>query len=335
MPNTSTIRWLRPLCLAAALAVQGLAASAQASVYTVTVSPHIDIGTVTSAATGDTLFRIDPNNGNVSILSGNGVRSTAGGTRAMVTVACQAQVANDCTKAVNVKIGVAGAPTRRARTLVRIVFALGTAVLSGSPGAPGPPNFTIGAIGPNASKTFWVGADFGVAGDDSGLATGDAESDFFVFVAESPGAPTTGAIGRAQVRVIRSLAIAKTSDMKFGAVIKPALGSGTVSLDAVSGVRTVTGGTGVDTPLPTRAAFSVTGEGGQAISITVPASFQMTGPQALTVTTTSSAGASPVLSANLGAMGSFSFGVGGSFPISNTMLSGAYAGMFTVTADYN
>ncbi len=335
MPRTSTIRWLRPLALAAALLAQGLAAGAHASTYTVTISPNIDIGVVTSAATGDTVFRIDPNTGNVSTLSGGGVRNTAGGSRAMVTVACQAQVANDCTKIVNVKLGVAGAPTKRARSLVRIVFALGTAVLSGSPGAPGSPNFSIAAIGPNASKTFWVGADLGVAGDDSGLATGDAESDFFVFVAESPATPTTGAIGRAQVRIIRSLAMAKTSDLNFGAIIKPAVGGGTVSLDAVTGVRTVSGGTGVDTPLPTRAAFNVTGEGGQAISISVPASFQMTGPQALTVTTTSSAGASPLLSASLGSQGSFSFGVGGSFPISNTMVSGAYAGMFTVTANYN
>ena len=335
MPSTSTIRWLRPLALAAALAFQGVAASAQASVYTVTISPNIDIGTVTSGATGDTVFRIDPNTGNVSKLSGTGVRSTAGGTRALVTVACQAQAANDCRKTVNVQLGVAGAPTKRARSLVRIVFALGTAVLAGSPGAPGSPNFTIGAIGANATKTFWVGADLGVAGDDSGLATGDAESDFFVFVAETPAAPTTGAIGRAQVRVIRSLAIAKTSDMIFGAVIKPVTGAGTVSLDATTGVRTVGGGTGVNTPIPARAAFNVTGEGGQAISITVPPSFLMTGPQTLTVTTTSSAGASPVLSASLGAQGSFSFGVGGSFPISSSMLSGAYAGMFTVTADYN
>jgi len=335
LPHPSTIRRLRPLALAAALVLPALATAAHASTYTVTISPNIDIGTVTSGTVGDTVFRIDPNSGNVTVLSGGGLRSTAGTTRAMVTVACQAVAPNDCTKTVNIKLGVAGSPTKRARSLVRIVFALGTATLAGSPGAPGSPNFTIGAVGPNSSKTFWVGADLGVAGDDSGLATGDAESDFFAFAAESPATPTTGAIGRAQVRVIRSLAIAKTSDMIFGKVIKPALGSGTVSIDAVSGVRTVTGGTGVDTPLPTRAAFNVTGEGGQAISITVPPSFQMTGPQTLTVTTTSSVGGGPILSSSLGAMGSFSFGVGGSFPISNTMLSGDYAGMFTVTAAYN
>jgi hypothetical protein len=97
----------------------------------------------------------------------------------------------------------------------------------------------------------------------------------------------------------------------------------------------VTGGTGVDTPLPTRAAFNVTGEGGQAFSIAVPPTFQMTGPETLTVTTTSSAGASAVLSSTLGSMGSFALGVGGSLPITSTMLTGDYSGMFTVTVAYN
>jgi hypothetical protein len=326
---------LRLFALGAALVFQALATGAHASTYTVTVSPNIDIGTVTSGTVGDTLFRIDPNSGGVTVLSGSGLRSGAGTTRAMVTIACQAVAPGDCTKTVNVRLGVAGSPTKRARSLVRIVFALGTATLAGSPGAPGAPTFTIGAIGPNASKTFWIGADLGVAGDDSGLATGDAESDFFVFAAESPGTPTTGDIGRAQVRVIRSLAIAKTSDMIFGKVIKPGVGAGTVSLDPVTGARTVTGGTGVDTPIPTRAAFNVTGEGGQAFSIAVPASFQMNGPQTLTVTTTSSAGASAVLSSTLGSMGSFTLGVGGSLPITSSMLTGDYSGMFTVTVAYN
>jgi hypothetical protein len=212
---------------------------------------------------------------------------------------------------------------------------MGTAQLVGSPGSPNSPAFTIAAIGPNASKTFWVGVDLGVAGDDSGLPTGDAESDFFVFTAESPAAPTTGDIGRAQVRVIRSIAVAKTSDMVFGAIIKPAVGSGTVSIDPATSVRTVTGGTGVASPTPTPATFNVTGEGGQAFSITVPPTFQMTGPQTLTVATASSAAASPILSAGLGSMGSYAFGVGGSFPISATMQSGDYAGMFTVTVSYN
>jgi hypothetical protein len=315
--------------------LQALGGAAHALSYDVVVSPHIDIGMVTAGVTGDTVFRIDPNSGNVTRISGTGVRSSIGGARALVTITCHASAPSDCTKTVNVRLGVTGSPTKRARILSRILFAMGTAQLAGAPGTPGSPSFTIAAIGPNTSRTFFVGADLGVAGDDSGLPTGDSESDFFVYAAESPATPTVGDIGRAQVRVIRSIAIAKTSDMVFGKVIKPAVGSGTVSIDPASGVRTVTGGSGVDTPTPTPAGFNVTGEGGQAFSIAVPATFQMTGPQTLTVATASSAVASPILSASLGSPGSYAFGVGGSFPISATMLSGDYSGSFTVTVSYN
>lgn len=310
--------------------------AAAAPVYTVQVTTNVDLGTITSGATGDTVFRADPNSGNVTTVSGTGVRASSAPARATVTISCAASQAGDCTKTVNVKLGSVGSPTGRARTLTHVLFAMGTATLAGSPGNPNSPNFTIAAIGPNASKTFFVGADFGVAGDDSGLLTGNAESDFFAFAAESPGTPTSGDIGRFTAKIIRGIAIAKTSDLVFGAVAKPASGNGSVSIDATTGARSTTGGAlGMTSPTPTRAAFNVTGEGGQAFSITVPATFQMSGPQAMTVTTTNSASASPVLSGALGAQGTFAFGVGGSAPINASTLSGDYTGSFIVTVAYN
>lgn len=321
----------------AALLALGFALSAQAApVYTVTVTTNVDLGVITSGATGDTVFRVDSGTAAVTTISGTGTRASSSPARAMVTIHCAASVAGDCTKTVNVKIGPVGSPTGRARTLTHVLFTLGTAVLAGSPGNPSSPNFTIAAIGPNASKTFFVGADIGIAGDDSGLPTGAAESDFFAFAAESPATPTSGDVGRFQATVIRGLAISKTSDLVFGTVAKPSVGSGSVVIDPATGTRTTTGAAvGMASPTPTRAAFSVTGEGGQAFSVTVPATFQMSGPQAMTVTTTNSAGASPVLSGALGSQGTFSFGVGGSAPIDASTPSGDYTGSFTVTVAYN
>lgn len=336
MIRTGTL-WRRVQApLAGAAALLFAVAAAAAPTYTVTVSPNVDLGSVTSGTTGDTVFRVDPATGSVTTLSGTGIRSSSGTTRATVTISCAATQVGDCTKVVNVKLGAVGSPTGRARTLTHILFTMGTAVLAGTPGNPNSPTFPIAAIGPNSSKTFFVGADFGVAGDDSGLPTGNAESDFFAWAAESPAAPTTGDIGRFQAKIIRGITIAKTSDLAFGSVAKPTSGLGSVTIDATTGVRTTTGGAvGMASPTPTRAAFNVTGEGGQAFSITIPATFQMTGPQAMTVTTSNSASGSPFLSGSLGSQGVFAFGVGGTAPINASTLSGDYTGNFTVTVAYN
>lgn len=334
--------WFTPgacaLTLVVAFMMQGLAAPAMAQTYTVTVNHDIDIGIVTSAVAGDTVFRVDPSSSAVSLISGAGTRVTAGGSRAMVTISCAAVAPMDCTKAVKVQIGTAGSPTRRERTLTRLTYTLGTATLGGPPGAPGSGALTIAAIGPNSSKTFYVGADMTVAGDDSGLATGDAEADFFAYAAETPSTPTTGAIGRAKVRVLRSITVAKTSDLNFGAVIRPsAAGTGTVLVNAATGLRTFTGtAQGANSPTPTRAVFTVSGEGGQVFTLTIPATFQMTGPGApLTVTTTSTASGSQVLSTALGASGTFVFGLGGAFPVTGATTNGTYSGTFTVSVTYN
>ena len=322
--------------LAAAFVVLGLAGSAQAApVYTIQVTQSADLGVVTSGANGDTVFRVDPSSGSVTTISGTATRTGGGTTRAVVTVSCAASVVGDCTRNVNVRIGTVGSATGRARTLTRITFTMGTATLTGGPGPPGSGSFTIAPIGPNSSKTFFVGADMGIAGDDSGLPTGFAESDFFAWAAESPATPSNGAVGRFQATIIRSIAIAKTSDLVFGRIAKPVIGLGTVTIDATSGARTTTGAQGLDSPTPTRAAFNVTGEGGQTFTVTVPATFQMTGPRTMTVTTSSSAGGSPTLGGALGAQGSLAFGVGGSISVDATTPPGDYSGSFTVTVAYN
>jgi hypothetical protein len=322
--------------LGLALAFQVAAAAAYATpTYTVVVSPGADLGTVTSAATGDSLFRVDPTAGSVTQVSGSATRSSNASTRAMVTVSCAAQVAGDCTKTLNVRLGAVGSPTGRARALTRLTFVMGTAQLAGGPGAPGSASFTIAAVGANTSKTFFVGADLGIAGDDSGLPTGLAESDVFAFVAESPATPTVGGIGRFTATVIRSIAISKTADLVFGTIAQPTSGAGLVTIDPNTGARATQGAVGLSSPTPSRAVFNITGEGGQAFSVSVPATFQMNGPAPITVTTTSSVTGAPLLSGALGSQGAFMLGIGGSAPIGSTTPAGDYTGSFTVTVAYN
>ncbi|MGZ6037633.1 MAG: DUF4402 domain-containing protein [Phenylobacterium sp.] len=302
--------------------------------YNVQVTTNADLGRVTSAASGDTVFRIDPTTGNVTITNAGGAtRASNGTTRAMVTISCTG-VAGDCNKILNIQLSTAGAPAGRGRALGRITFTMGTAVLAGGPGLPGSGAFSIAAIGLNSSKTFFVGADFGIAGDDSGLSTGIAEADFSVAASEAAN-PSGGPTGRFLATVLRQLSLTKTQDLVFGVVSTPTSGNGTVTIDPATGVRTTVGAMGFGTPTPSQALFSVTGEGGQALSVTIPSSFTMSGPQSMTVTTSNSAGATPALNGVLGSQGNFSFGVGGSIPVNSTTPNGSYTGNFTVMVAYN
>jgi hypothetical protein len=331
-PRGKTIGSWRGVLAGAAAALACAAPARAASTYTVTVTVP-DLGIITSAASGDTVFRIDPTSGSVTRTSGTAVRATATTARAMVSIRCTG-VTGDCGHNVNVQLGVVGSATGRARALARLTYVMGTATLTGAPPPPGSLGFTIAPVGLNATKTFFVGADFGVAGDDSGLPTGLAEADFFAWASEAT--PTSGGNGGYRATIIRGLSVSKTSDLVFGAVAKPPSGSGAVAIDPTNGARSTTGGVvAVGTPPPSRATFSVSGEGGQAISVTVPATFQMTGPQTITVTTSNSATGAPVLSGALGSAGSYAFGVGGSAPIDATTPSGDYSGSFTVTVAYN
>ena len=309
--------------------------AAAAPTYTVQVSPNADLGAVTSGVAGDTVFRVDSATGTVTRLSGSGVRAGGGTTRATVTVNCAATQAGDCTKNVNVGLSTVGSPIGRGRALTHLQVAMGTGVFVTPPTSSASPTFAMGPIGANASKTFFIGADFGIAGDDSGLPTGLAESDFLVVADEKPVPVSSGVVGRFQAQVLRGIALSKASDLAFGTVTRPSSGVGAVTIDASTGVRTTSGPVVAVSSTTSRAAFLVTGEGGQAFSITIPASFAMSGPQSLTVTTTTNASASPVLSGALGSAGTYAFGVGGSVSIDPSTLPGAYTGSFTVTVAYN
>jgi len=292
------------------------------------------MGNVATPAAGAN-FNINSNGGAVTPGSG-ALRLTTGTYLTTVTVTC---TSNTCkNNKVNVKIQAAGTLTGRALALTTFNVTMGTATLSGggtTVSGSARISFTLNSLGLSSGKTFFVGANFPIAG--TGTA-GDAKSPFTVAVASYNNTPSGGTAGKMEANVYPGITISGASPMRFGGVAKSATGSGTVSMDA-SGSVTVTG-TGLSemptTSWPQSAAgFNISGENSAAITITVPASFTMTstasGSHALTVTTVKSYTGSPPLNSS----GSYGFTVGGSMSIPSNTVIGAYTGSISITAAYN
>lgn len=307
-------------------------------IYTVTITTAPNLGKVVSAGSGDTVFTIDPATGLVSRSSGAGVRVSTTTTRAAVSIKCTDTSACNTTYVV-VKVGPIGSPTRRARALTNFTAQMNTAVETLPPVGADPMYLGLKPIPQNTTQTFYVGFDFPIAGDDSGLLSGVSASGFYVYAAGYPNTnPTTGATSSAVSTVYRPISLSNPVGLEFGKLVRPASGAGgTVVIDASTGVRTVSGGIyALAAPTTSKATYAVTGEGGQTFSISVPASFVMTTPGgSVTVTLTSTATGSHTLSSSIGSAGSFGFAIGGSLPITPTTKDGAYSGTFTVAVEYN
>ena len=319
-----------------ALGLTIIAATARAATYTIDIGNPLDIGSVVSASAGDTVFQINPNSGLVTLQSGFGRRITNGSVRATVTVTCkpvQSSQINCQTNNVPIQVGAIGALTGRARALTNFTVAMGTATLVTPPTGTNPITFQIGPIGPNQSKTFYIGADFPVAGNDSGLQSGPGTNGFY---ANITGLVVVGDTDKGRVNALRALAITKISDINFGTIQLPVSGTCTVTLNPANGRRTITGNAaGFPTPTPTIASFAVSGEGGQTFSLSIPTTTNVVGPSTLAVTLTNTATASPTLSGSAGAGGTYPFAVGGSLPLTPTTPTGAYSGVFVISLDYN
>ncbi len=153
--------------------------------------------------------------------------------------------------------------------------------------------------------------------------------------------PTSAsATATANATLIQPITLLKNTDLAFGSLVRPSLGSNTVTIDPSSGNRTITG-TGDASLAPnqtaSRATYSVAGEGGSTFSVTVPTSFTMTragGSETIPVALSASA-LSGSLSGQLGVGGSANFSIGGSLPLSNATIAGDYTGTFDVTVGYN
>lgn len=296
------------------------------------------LGNVTAATSGDTVFRVAMD-GSITKQSGGGARA-GGGSQLTVTVSCDNSP--ECnSRILRGTITSIGSPTGRAGVLTNFDIA-GAGVYSES--GANPRTFILPAIGKNTTKTFTVGMDFPIKGDNSGAATGDATSSFSITLvpynqqgaAENDYAVTK--VGTATAHVQRALSLQKQSDLAFGRIMRPTSGSGAVTINPTTGARTVDAGiVALPTPAASPASYTVKGEGGRTLSISVPSQVVMTrsgGGETLIVSTTNTI-SSPTLSGGLGSQGTYSFAVGGSVTVSSSTTAGAYSGVFNVTAAYN
>ncbi|MGA0604404.1 DUF4402 domain-containing protein [Phenylobacterium sp. VNQ135] len=333
------------LLLASTIALLGCVAAggAQAActlTYGSLSSSLPNLGNVVSAATNETVFRVAPTTGTITKISGDGVRTSTGTSVVSMTISTANH--NDCNNLVIDATLTATGSTNRGKNMNNFDVAGSTnAVVSNESGSGATRTFKI-TMQKNKTGTIYIGMDFPIKGDNEGGATGAsnlATSSYSLALNAVNGNDITRTgSGRATVR--RSLKIVKSSDLSFGRVVRPSSGSNTVAVNATTGLPAITGaGNAVHVPPVTvsRAAYQVTGEGGQTFTLAVPSSATMSGPGGnLTVTLTKFPNTtSGTLSGSANSDGTYDFWVGGSFPITTTTESGTYTGAFTVTVTYN
>ena len=144
--------------------------------------------------------------------------------------------------------------------------------------------------------------------------------------------PDQQADGEALILV--PLSLVKIDDLDFGTVITSAL-SGTVSINAATGARTVAGGiTGLASDQGFRARFAGAGSPNQQVIVVVtqPAALQNANGDQLTVMALTLEG-SPIKTIDP-VTRAFSFGVGGIILVGANQAEGDYSATFDVTAIY-
>jgi hypothetical protein len=165
-------------------------------------------------------------------------------------------------------------------------------------------------------------------------------------------APVSDNTGKAKVKIVKPLSMAKAGDLDFGTIVLPATQTGattTVSVDSTSGAVytqncAATGFTCsyADGSTASNVTYTLTGSNNTNINVDIPASVvitRLTGAETLTVNlttnlTNSDADASYDMQlTNSGSPGT-DFWVGGSLTVADNTVDGVYEGTFTVTADY-
>lgn len=319
---------IQPILALGALICGGcIATDARAQVASIQTA---NIGKVMAAPSGITTFRFAASDGSVTVTGGNGSRISTGAVRFLVNVPC---TLTQCDKTNTiVTVGSIGTPTGRAGAMTNFTVTMGTATLVSGPSGANPVTFTIGAIGKNNAATFYVGADLPIYGDDSGKASGTANSSVYVTTTDSKGKNPNTSTGSATASVDHALSLTQTSSLSFGTVVRP-LNPGsscTVAMPATSGILSVSGCSAVGSA--SRGAFTVSGEASQTISVSVPSSVSLVnGANTLTVTASNTAQGTQILNSQ----GSFSFYVGGLFGLTGATPPGGYSGAYAVTVSYN
>ena len=150
-------------------------------------------------------------------------------------------------------------------------------------------------------------------------------------------AQQASATAEARGVVLQPLTLARVQDLDFGTVVGSAV-AGTVSIDADTGARSVTGGvTGVPSFPGDRALFQGAGTSGQdvVLSLNAPTLLISTSNPLDTITVNSMVlDAGNATTRTIGVTGIFQVGVGGDFAIAANQPACLYTANFDLTADY-
>ncbi|MCA3580309.1 MAG: DUF4402 domain-containing protein [Bradyrhizobium sp.] len=339
------------MCVAAALvaAMLALPASAQSS-FTVQASTATAFGNLAAAATGNTVFRMSVPT-SVSVVSGAGGNVPSGTkTASTITIRCTSgnNAAQTCTQASHNTVSVRVGPrtlsnTTRMNGLAPSNFTVtagaGTTISNQRTGTDGALIFdmtgwTNSGTGTTGDRTFNVGLDMPILGDGNSTAT-TATGGYYVSVLKGAGATPAASGTNVAISgtVRRNLTVAKVTDLVFGNVRLPTVGTGTVTMPTASNTRTVANGAAALGGITaTRAQFTITGQGSTAVAMSVSAS-------PLTLTSgTDTVSTTLVLSATTGTLaagGTLTVYVGGTVTLPSTAVGGSYSGSFNFTASYN
>lgn len=332
------------------------ATSGPALAQTVSISapPTIgNVGNVTAAVSGTTEFRVSTTGVVTVVPGGGGSRQSTGNVSNTISLTCTGGTGGGkgpCnSNNVIVRVAPNATQTGRAQPLNGLQIAMGSAVLAanGAPTYNGETvTFTIQPIGRDVTRTFRLGFDLPISGGFG--PSGAASSGLTVQAGFAPNF-TAVVSGAATATTRNGTDIAKLSDLTFGAILPLEGQTGTVSINAISGNRQSSNPAGVllrPGITASRGLYSVTSEGGQMISVSVPTSFTMTGPGTpINVTLTSTADPGLVVggdaggiitaSGSPGSSGTTELGIGGSFTVTGPMTPGAYSGTFSVVFAWN
>jgi hypothetical protein len=157
-------------------------------------------------------------------------------------------------------------------------------------------------------------------------------------IATSASAQSNSASTNGSTTIVRPVTISKSADLSFGRIVRPSSSTSTVALTDSSDTVTASGNGLVLSGIATsRAKYTINGEGGQVVSITIPEDFTMehtNETDTLLVTLDADLTATETLDSTLGNAGSLALNIGGSFPLTTTTATGAYTGTFNVSVAY-
>ncbi len=164
----------------------------------------------------------------------------------------------------------------------------------------------------------------------------------FVAMAVNTGAHAASQNANAKTRVVTPATLTKNTDLDFGRVIVGTTAS-TVTINAQTGVRTITGTVVLAGTTATTARFTGTAEAGTSVRLTAGAPSivlsRSGGGSTITLNAfrvSMNGGAPQTLPRNyvMPASGKNSFAIGGRIAVPANRLAGVYTGTFSITMDY-